>query len=159
MPILKTKKHELFCFEYVACNFNGAEAARNAGYSEKGARQRAETLLKREDIQDRIDEMKAERVNRLQLDADFVLLKAHDVFQRCSQEVRPVTYADGTPVKDDEGQPVYQFDSRSALKALELIGKHTSIGAFKERVEHSMSNDLAALVLRGRRRAKQSGDN
>ncbi len=55
------------------------------------------------------------------------------------QQVQPKTYRNQI-VEAKDGNTVYEFDAANALKALELIGKHVSVGAFKERME--MSGDI-----------------
>ncbi|QQP88782.1 terminase small subunit [Skermanella sp. TT6] len=53
-------RQELFC-EGIAAGVSAAEAARRAGYSPRGAKQRGHFLLGREEIRVRIDALRAER--------------------------------------------------------------------------------------------------
>lgn len=53
------------------------------------------------------------------------------------QEIEPVTDSRGKQVHDEEGRPVFRFNANGAAKALELIGKHIDVQAFKDKVEHS----------------------
>lgn len=53
-------RQELFC-EGIAAGASAAEAARRAGYSPRGAKQRGHFLLGREEIRVRIDALRAER--------------------------------------------------------------------------------------------------
>jgi hypothetical protein len=48
-----------------------------------------------------------------------------EVFERCMQH-KPVLDKDGNPTGE------YRFDSAGAARALELMGKHKSVNAFKE---------------------------
>lgn len=138
MPQLKNKKHEMFCIEYVI-DFNGARAARAAKYSEKSAKRQASLLIKREDINERIDELRAERVKQARIDGLYVLLSAKELHERCMQRIEPVLNKTGEQVYeaveneegDKEFRPVYKFDSAGAAKALEIIGKHVDVNAFK----------------------------
>lgn len=57
-----TRKESLFCQYYVIA-FNGADAARRAGYSEKTARHIAHENLTKPHIKKRIDELVVERAN------------------------------------------------------------------------------------------------
>ncbi len=57
-----TKKQEVFVSEYLSC-FNGAEAARRAGYSESRARITASELLANPDMKKVIDTKVEERRN------------------------------------------------------------------------------------------------
>lgn len=64
-------KKELFCLRYLI-KLNATLAAKEAGYSEKTARSQGQRLLTNVDIQDRIAELKAIRVERCQFSADEV---------------------------------------------------------------------------------------
>lgn len=73
-PKKLTRKQQVFIDEYLKC-FNGAEAARRAGYSEKNARDTAYDLLKNPDITRQIDERRYEihigEIEALKLQADI----------------------------------------------------------------------------------------
>lgn len=59
MPALKNKQREIFCLE-VASGKNGTQAAIAAGYSEKTAGSKANSLLKIIEVKDRIEELMAQ---------------------------------------------------------------------------------------------------
>ena len=65
-------KQEVFCRAYII-DFNGANAARRAGYSAKTAGQIAHSLLKKVEIRQQIKELDEARNRRLDLEADRVL--------------------------------------------------------------------------------------
>ena len=69
-----TKKQEIFVNEYLQC-FNGAEAARRAGYSEKNARDTASDLLANPDISRHIQS----RLNEVHMSADEALKLLSDI--------------------------------------------------------------------------------
>ena len=69
-----TKKQEVFVNEYLQC-FNGAEAARRAGYSENRARQTAAELLADSDITLHIQA----RLNEVHMSADEALKLMADI--------------------------------------------------------------------------------
>lgn len=69
-----TKKQEIFVNEYLQC-FNGAEAARRAGYSEKNARDTASDLLANPDISRHIQS----RLNEVHMSADEALKLTADI--------------------------------------------------------------------------------
>lgn len=73
-PKKLTRKQQVFINEYLKV-FNGAEAARRAGYSETSARQRAEELLSNSDISLQIQA----RLSEIHMSADEALeiLAAH----------------------------------------------------------------------------------
>ena len=58
--IVLTPRQEAFC-QAMACNVGGAEAARRAGYSLKGAKQRAAVLMGQPEIRVRIDQLRTDR--------------------------------------------------------------------------------------------------
>ena len=115
-----TPKQERFCQEYII-DYNGAKAAIRAGYAENSARKTASRLLTNADILARVRELQREQTARLALTQDYVLQQLVDTY-RCCREPEPVLVYD-----TDAGGMVesgkYQFDSKGALRALELIGK------------------------------------
>ena len=68
------EKQQLFVHEYIK-DLNGTKAAIRAHYSEDTARQQASRLLSNVNIQNAIAELKAQRNERLNIDADTVLWK------------------------------------------------------------------------------------
>lgn len=120
MPEL-SRKYERFCQEYVI-DYNGTQAAIRTGYEKKSARQQASRLLAVDEILERIREIQSEQVKRLGISQDYVVLQLLDTY-RCCREPSPVMKYDydlGTMVETG----TYQFDSKGALRALELLGKH-----------------------------------
>lgn len=131
---IKTKdKHDIFCREYLI-DRNATRSAIEAGYSEKTAAQAGSRLLKNVKIIDRIIELSSERNKRCEIDADYVLTQAVKLHERCMQEVDPVMLPSGKQ-KTEQGRPVFKFDSMGAKAALELVGKHVNVQAFKDRIE------------------------
>lgn len=64
---------------------------------------------------------------------DYVLSNLREIVERCMQK-EPVMKR-GIQVTDEAARPLFSFDSRGALKGLELMGKH--IGLFSEKVQLS----------------------
>ena len=126
------QKYDHFCREYLI-DRNGTRSAISAGYSEKTAAQAACRLLKNVKITNMLIDLTQERNERLDINADYVLSQAVKLHERCMQEVDPVTVK-GTPIKDEEGRTVYKFDSMGAAKALDMVGKHIDVQAFKEQI-------------------------
>ena len=120
-------KQELFCNEYII-DLNATQAAIRAGYSEKTAQEQSSRLLSNVIIQDRISELKQGRIERVKIDADWVLVSAKKVFDRCMQEEE---------IKSDDGAVIgqYKFEHSGANKALEIIGKHVKVRAFEKEEE------------------------
>jgi phage terminase small subunit len=165
-PVSKlTDKQEMFCQEYLK-DLNATQAAIRAGYAERTAQPASSRLLSNVIVQARINELKSERSERVQIDADWVLKHNAEILN-----------ADVADILNDEGAylPIKQWpliwrqmlngidiqqlltsgkDSEvigevvkikfiDRLKALEMIGKHVSVAAYTERHlhEHSMTQD------------------
>ena len=134
-------KHERFCQEYIV-DYNGTQAAIRAGYSKASAKQEASRLLKKEKILNRVKELQTEQVKRLSISQDFVVQQLFDTY-RCCRQAEPVMrwdYDAGEMVKTGE----YTFDSKGALKALEMIGKH--VGMFDKRFAQSGGSEKSNLL-------------
>ena len=137
-----TDKQQHFVAEYLI-DLNATQAARRAGYSPNSIKQTASRVLQKPAVKEAIKQAMAERSERLKIDADCVLRGAVELFERCMQR---------SPVADAEGE--YKFQHSGAGKALELIGKHVSVQAFKEKVEMGIEKELIERLSRGRKRQK-----
>lgn len=133
-----TDKQELFAREFIK-DLNATQAAIRAGYSEKTARAIGCENLTKPDIQQRVAELNQERLERVQIDADYVLRQAVKLHERCMQEVEPITDRRGEEVTDEQGRTIYGFDAKGAAAALKLVGEHITVQAFKTNIksEHS----------------------
>lgn len=128
-----TDQQDLFCKEYII-DLNATQAAKRAGYSEKTAQEQGSRLLSNVMVQERITELKSDREQRLQIDADWVLKQAVKVHERCMQ-AEPVIIG-GEPTGE------YKFDSAGANKSLELVGKHVNVQAWKEKLEIEAAENM-----------------
>jgi len=153
-----TDKQEMFCREYLI-DLNATQAAIRAGYSEKTARASGCENLTKPDIQSRISELKAQRNDRIEVDADYVLKRLFDIDQ---MDVLDILNDDGGLKMVHEWPKVWRttlsgldilttvtnFDETTTenilkkikwpdkVKNLELLGKHISVMAFKEQATH-----------------------
>lgn len=116
-----SKKQIKFCEFYITTGFNGAEAARLAGYSEKSARQIASKMLTNVDIAAYTRVLQQIAVEESGLSADLITLERLDILRKCKG---------GEPVKEwdyDEHKyvekGVYKMDAKNALKALDALEK------------------------------------
>ena len=175
-----TGKVRLFCQYYVAENkLNGSAAAIQAGYAEASAAQTANKFLKRPDCMAYIAKLMAERSERTKIDSDWVLqqLAAIDAMELLdilnpdfslkpldswplawrkyfgSLELGELVAAEGDPKKMI--RTLSKLKGPDKQKNLELIGKHVDVGAFKERVEHDVTNQLAERMARAWQRVKE----
>lgn len=143
-----TDKQELFCKEYLI-DLNGTQAAIRAGYSEDTARVIAQENLLKPAIQEYLSKLKAEREQKLEINAEWVLSQAIKVHNRCMEEKELLTEFQGkerVPLKNENGEYLYKFDSTGSLKALELIGKHINIKAFDNKTDINFLN-LPKIII------------
>ncbi|WP_171882413.1 terminase small subunit [Klebsiella quasipneumoniae] len=138
-----TDKQELFAREYLK-DLNATQAAIRAGYSEKTAKETGYENLTKPHIQELIAELNKERMDRVQIDADYVLRQAVKLHERCMQEVEPITDRRGEEITDEQGRTIYGFDAKGATAALKLVGDHITVQAFKTNIksEHAGSIGL-----------------
>lgn len=87
----RTDKQKMFCREY-HIDLNATQAAIRAGNSEKTANRTASENLSKPDIQIRISELRKERSDRLQIDADYVLNRLVEIDQ---MDVLDILHDDG----------------------------------------------------------------
>ena len=143
-------KQVRFCEEYLI-DLNATQAAIRSGYSEKTAKEIGCENLTKPNIASYIAELKAERSAETKIDAAWVLSRLQRVHDRCMQE---------EAVTDREGGATgeYKFEHSGANRALELIGKHTQVQAFKEVVEvRNINDDLSDEELQKRIAELQAG--
>lgn len=144
MTVLKPK-HERFCQEY-AIDYNGTQAAIRAGYNGKNVRSYSSELLTNPNILARIREIQQEQVKRLAVSQDYVITQLIDTYN-CCRKPKPVMEYDYDK-KEWVESGVYQFDSKGALKALELLGKHLGATAAPgaEAEDDPLSKSLAEFA-------------
>lgn len=116
-----THKQQLFIKEYLV-DLNATKAAIRAGYSKKTARKIGSENLTKPDIQIELRKHISKRSDKLQTSSEEVLKELLITFESCKLP---------TPVLDRKGKPTgrFQFDNASAIRCLELIGRH--LGMFK----------------------------
>lgn len=117
-----TPKQAAFVREYLI-DLNATQAAIRAGYSEGTAKQQGSRLLTNVDVAQAISEAQAERADKCDIDALWVL-----------REAKATYHAARAADKLSE-----------AVSALKLVGTHVDIQAFKERIaqEHSLAPEEA----------------
>jgi len=150
-----TDKQQRFVQEYLI-DLNATQAAIRAGYSVDTARSIGSENLSKPDIQEALAEANRERLASVKIDAAYVLRQATKLHERCMQEVEPLTDRKGDQVYDEAGNPLYVFNAAGAAKALELVGKHVDVGAFKDRVEHTGPDGGAIRTITTHMTAKEA---
>ncbi|AVZ03938.1 terminase small subunit [Acinetobacter pittii] len=159
-----TPKQQRFVEEYLI-DLNATQAAIRAGYSEKTANEIGAENLAKPSIAKAIQDALKERSERVQIDADYVLKRLVEIDQ---MDVLDIMDDDGNvkPLRDwpkiwrqyisnietismDDGEGwLKKIKWPDKVKNLELLGKHISVGAFKDKVEHDVSDPLKELLQR-----------
>ena len=139
-----TDRQERFCREYII-DYNATDAAIRAGYSEKTARSIGSENLTKPDILARVRELQTEQAERLCINADWVVMQLVEVYNRCMQHKPVFEWHNGKLEETGE----YAFDSKGALNALEMIGKHLAM--FSGKTPQDSKQDVSKLfeVLSG----------
>lgn len=142
-----TPKQERFVAEYLV-DLNATQAAIRAGYSEKTAGAIGDENLKKPVIAAAVAAAKLARSEETKIDAAYVLRQAVKLHERCMQEVAPIIDRRGQQVRDDDGNPLFEFNAAGAAKALDLVGKHVDVQAFKDiiRNEHVIAPEVQAWL-------------
>jgi len=149
-----TSKQQQFVDEYLI-DLNATQAAIRAGYSSRTARAIASENLAKPYIQEAIAKAKMERSEATRIDAEWVLNQAVALYQRCMQQIKPALHPrTRRQMKDEDGNLLFTFNAAAANRALELVGRHVAIGAFKDRLEVSGGITLAERIQAGRNRAR-----
>ncbi len=148
-----TPKQQRFVEEYLI-DLNATQAAIRAGYSEKTAYSVGHENLKKPEIQNAIQEAQAKRQEQTQIDAAYVLKRLVEIDQMDvldimddQMKIRPVNEwpkvwrqyvvnLENLELSDGEGC-FKKIKWPDKVKNLELLGKHVSVGAFKDKIEHS----------------------
>lgn len=112
-------KQQAFVDEYMQ-DHNATQAAIRAGYSKKTAQQTGSENLLKPVIAAEIAKRKAELSEKSQVDALWVLNQAVDLYKECRDE----------------------SDRTQANKALDTIGKHVEVQAWKDKVETHHSGSI-----------------
>lgn len=148
-----TPKQQRFVEEYLI-DLNATQAAIRAGYSEKTAKSIGQENLTKPDIQKAIEEAQSKRAEQTQIDAAYVLKRLIEIDQ---MDVLDIMDGNGNvkPIKDwpkiwrqyisnietismDDGEGwLKKIKWPDKTKSLELLGKHVSVGAFKDKIEHT----------------------
>ncbi len=150
-----TPKQQRFVDEYLI-DLNATQAAIRAGYSKNSARQIGVENLTKPVIAAAVAKAKRERSERTEIDAEWVLRQAVELHRRCMQEIRPVRNPKtGKQAYDDDGNALFTFNAAAANRALEIIGKHVEVAAFRDRLEISSGSELSLeeRIQAGRKRA------
>ncbi len=150
-----TPKQVWFVDEYLV-DLNATQAATRAGYSAKSAHVEGSRLLTNAKVAVVISAAKRERSEATKIDAEYVLQKLHQVVERCMQEVMPALHAKTRqPMKDRDGNALFTFNAAGANQALALLGKHTAVAAFEDRVHLDSDMEVVEILQSARNRVRR----
>lgn len=143
-PKKLTAKQQTFVNEYIV-DLNATQAAIRAGYSEDTAYSIGHENLSKPEIAEAIQAAMDQRAQRTKITQDYVLSTVYEVVERCKQAT-PVLDRQGMPVLVETANgtlaPAYVFDSKSALKGAELLGKHLKLFADRTELTGADGKDL-----------------
>lgn len=153
-----TPKQQRFVEEYLI-DLNATQAAIRAGYSEKTAKEIGSENLTKPNIAKAIEEAQNKRQEQTQIDAAYVLRRLVEIDQMDvldimddQMKIRPVNEwpkvwrqyvvnLENLELSDGEGC-FKKIKWPDKVKNLELLGKHVSVGAFKDKIEHDVKGSL-----------------
>lgn len=156
-----TDKQQRFVDEYLI-DLNATQAAIRTGYSEKTAKEIGSENLTKPNIQKAIEEAQNKRTEQTQIDAAYVLKRLVEIDQMDvldimddQMKIRPVNEwpkvwrqyvvnLENLELSDGEGC-FKKIKWPDKVKNLELLGRHVSVGAFKDKVEHSGKLEIQSL--------------
>lgn len=131
-----TARQMRFVDEYLK-DLNATQAAIRAGYKATTAvAANAARLLKNDKVQEAIEARKQTRVERVELEQDWVVNELRKVAQKC------------LPVEDDDGKPIANIVN-VGVKALELLGRHQGIFIDKREITGKDGKDLVPDAPKG----------
>ena len=176
-----TEKQLLFCKHYIK-HFNATKAAIEAGYSERSARTEASRLLTNENIQPTISKLMKKRMDRVDVDADYVLKELIACWEADPADIidlekgclKPITewptawrrMISGMKIKQlTEGfgedaievGKLIEIANIDKTKYLKLIGDHINVRAFDKRVEVTGKDGEAIQFTETERASKLAG--
>ncbi len=161
-----TPKQQRFVEEYLI-DLNATQAAIRAGYSEKTAKSVGHENLTKPDIAKAIQEAQNKRTEQTQIDSAYVLKRLVEIDQMDVLDImdenlnmKPlkewpkiwrqyINNVESIELSDGEGW-LKKIKWPDKVKNLELIGKHVSVGAFKDKIEHTGPNggDINVTITR-----------
>lgn len=163
-----TPKQQRFVEEYLI-DLNATQAAIRAGYSEKTAKVIAAQNLSKLNVQEAIEEAQNKRTEQTQIDSAYVLKRLVEIDQMDVLDIMDDKYClkpigewpkiwrqyisniENLEEFEGFGEDRTQIGWLKKIKwpdktkNLELLGRHVSVGAFKDKVEHSGKLEIQSL--------------
>jgi phage terminase small subunit len=161
--LLHAVSPDLFVHHYLAC-LDAYEALRlaiidqfpdpravMARTNEAEMIEAGEKLLRRPEVMREVsDKLSLLYQNQQTVNAQFVLEQTRVVYEKCMQIA---------PIHDSRGEMVIgPFQPAPALRALELMGKHVDVRAFREVLELDVGANLLSALTEARKRLEERRD-
>lgn len=164
-------KHEMFCREFLV-DLNATQAAIRSGYAAQRAHITGPVLANKPEVKARINELKAERIDQLGIDANYVLKRLVEIDQmdvidilNDDMTIKPINEWPETWRRTIQGVDLVNLASKDDLdvilkkikwpdkvKNLELLGRHITVNAFKDVQEVNINVALADKIAKARKR-------
>lgn len=173
MALMKlTAKQALFAEEYLK-DLNATQAAKRAGYSAKTSGWIGQQLLAKSHIAQAVAERLQARTERTQIDADAVLMRLAALADADLADLYgpeggllpaaqwPEVWRKGLVAGVDVAEEtrdgkvvgvVRKVRLADRVKVLELLGRHVTVGAWRDRMEVEVNATLAERLARARAR-------
>lgn len=116
---LKPRERQ-FVREYLQ-DLNGTAAAIRCGYSERSAASQASRLLRKPEIREYRDALLKEQFEAIGVTKHTLAAEVWEVFQRCMEKKPVLEWNSDLREWVESGN--WSFDSKGALRALDLLGK------------------------------------
>lgn len=173
-----TARQKLFCVEYLK-ELNAHRAALRAGYSKKTAYAIGRENLTKPTIRAYLDERINERLEAVQIDANYVLKRLHEIdtldvadIMNDVGDIKPIkdwpkawrttiSAIDVLAINASEKTPasvLKKIKWPDKVKNLELLGKHIAVGAFREMQQVQSQNENISISLTSDMSAEQSAE-
>lgn len=159
------KRKELIYCEAILRGVGKCEAARQAGYSEKGLQVAVYRLEQQEHVRKYIEkeQLKVEQARRKEIEVDelWVTKQFREIYDRCMQAQPVMQFNRNTgeleQARDGEtGQGLWTFDSTGAVRAMENIAKN--IGYFEKDNKQRSAVIRVGIVVQNNIQINQAGD-
>lgn len=148
-----TARQQKWIEEYMV-DLNATQACLRAGYSKKSIKQQGTENLANPSLMAEVNKLKEARSKKTGITAEYVLNAAAKLHTRCMGE-EAIIDSDGLTDIDEGGKvKKYPFNAAGAGKAIELMGKHVNVQAWKEKIEVSADESLIEVLESARRRLK-----
>ena len=136
-PVLRPKQARFI--EEFLIDANATQAAIRAGYSRHTADTQGCRMFRNVHVLRELAKRQAVRAEKLEIDAEWVLSKLKNIVER-----------------DPDGSKG-RVTVKDLIRALETIGKHHTVQAFRENIALSGDEDLLEAISKARKRARAYG--